>query len=258
MRHPNIALLCLLLSACPPQDHVAPDPTDDGDGSGDRDPTDDGETSGQAACEAAGGSWLACPPNADCTYYCKLPEPEDDGEPDGTDMEDGDDVADGDELPDDDAGPACLDHATQESCDAAGCTWDRCAPNADCEYQCWGQAECEAAGGVWKECPPNADCVHQFWCTVSTWRDPEPGKFACGPEAQCGAAEFCEVVASDIPEFETGYNRYQCRALPPVCEGVSPCSCLEQNATCEVFDFEATGTCSESSGFKTLTCGIGG
>jgi hypothetical protein len=234
-------------------------PSDD-DGEGDHaTPGDDGET-GQAACEAAGGTWEQCPPNADCTFWCKFPEPGDDGEPDGDDTADGDDATDGDELPDDDAGPSCVEHGTRESCDAAGCTWGPCAPGADCKNQCWGEAECEGAGGTWRECPPFADCVYPFWCTFGE-PDPKPGSFACGPDEQCSAGEFCEVVASDVPEFPTGYNRYQCRSIPggsPACDA-DYCACIEDNATCAVFDIEVSGTCAEPTpGAYTLTCGVGG
>jgi hypothetical protein len=261
MRPQHLALLCLLLSACPPQDHVVPDP-DPGDGDGSMDDSADDSTDddgdGRAACEAAGGTWEECPPNADCTFFCK--QPTEDGEPDGDGVADGDDVVGGDDDQpdgDDQPEPRCLDHGSQESCDAAaGCTWDRCSPTADCTYQCWGQFECEAGGGTWKECPPNADCVHNAWCSLSERSDPDPGTFACG-DARCSAGQFCEIVSSDVPEFDGSYQRYTCRQMPE-CDKAT-CACLEGRVTCSVFDLEVPGACSEPTpGEFTFSCGIGG
>lgn len=74
----------------------------------------------------------------------------------------------------------------------------------------------------------------------------------------CAAGEFCEVVNSDVPEFPTGYARYQCRQLPG-CDTEDFCECIEATQRCQLGSSALLGTCAESpDGGLTLTCNVGG
>jgi hypothetical protein len=78
----------------------------------------------------------------------------------------------------------------------------------------------------------------------------------CGVTA-CSAAEFCETVASDAPEFDGSFTRHACRPLPG-CDTTNVCECLA-GERCTVGSASFAGACSEASAnFFTLTCNIGG
>ena len=131
------------------------------------------------------------------TFACSKSE----GTP-GEDDDTGPAMGDGDELT---SPPGCREIFEQASCEAQGCWWKGCPPNADCLYFCddasqqpYGKAACEAGGGVWTECAPTEDCIFKCVMQPSAPSDAgiEPplcldseGKFDCHA---CTAESACE------------------------------------------------------------------
>jgi hypothetical protein len=74
----------------------------------------------------------------------------------------------------------------------------------------------------------------------------------------CTEKDYCEVVDSDTPEFDGSFVRHQCRPLPG-CDTSDTCTCIVATERCQVGTAQIHGRCTtESAGFFSLTCNIGG
>jgi hypothetical protein len=116
------------------------------------------------------------------------------------------------------------------------------------EYEGGGCADCSESCFVFAACVAESPATPL--CSGS-------GPFACG-SGTCSAGEFCEILQSDIPEFNDSYTRYQCRPIPGCGSGIN-CACLESVERCHGSYQVVSGTCSQlPTGDFTLRCDIGG
>ncbi len=81
------------------------------------------------------------------------------------------------------------------------------------------------------------------------------GAHSCGA-SDCGAREYCEIVVSDIPEFDGDYRRYRCQPIP-TCGTIDDCGCIEMSR-CEYGSSHVGGRCEATAAGITMTCDIGG
>jgi hypothetical protein len=176
------------------------------------------------------------------TFACSKSEPPDMGE-------EGPTMGDGDELT---APKACREITQQATCEAQGCEWVDCPPNADCQYLCEdagqtpdGKTACEAKGGVWTECRPNEDC--SFRCVLEPGESADAGAEAAQPDAghPSGPSDACVKYDDGTSCAEAGCDWRMC---PPEQGGGYHCV----DATrCQPWDRE---TCEAEEGCVWKEC----
>lgn len=165
------------------------------------------------------------------------------------------------------ADAACA--TTPKLCNKSGSK--ECGANEYCHFEegtCWADdlfGKClprPTSCNVYDVCPGACGCDGKRYCDACAAAavgvdvaSKEICRLVPPPSscASCGVGEYCEIVKSDVPEFNGSYTRTQC--LQYRCDG-PPCDCVWP---CQVGTAQFSGTCATNlNGGATFTCNIGG
>lgn len=145
---------------------------------------------------------------------------------------------------------------TLDAC--AGLDQAACVANSACESNFNELCDCtcpepaRSQGVGCAEC--SAACFSFAGCSARG--APQPSTPNCGTQT-CGAWEFCEIVNSDVPEFNGSYSRRRCMPAP-MCDSDEWCLCVQAGSQCKYDTTFVSGIFERQGNACSLTCNVGG